>query len=167
MTVRSETFEWTGPIIGARVDPGVSGEAYLSGIRDGVVPPPVVGPLIRAEIVEVARGRVQLICSASDPQYGLVRELDPGMASLLVNTAITCVARSMMGPRQGWATVESQASYRPPAVPRVGSFTATAAAVESSEGRALVTGELADDHGQVLMIVATTLSVFELGCLRE
>lgn len=159
--MRSETFEWAGPIIGPRMDTGMSGEAYLSGIRDGIVPPPAVGPLISAEIVEVARGEVQLICSASDPQFGLLRELDPGMASLLVSTAITCVARSLMGPRQGWATVESRASYLPPASPRVGSLTATAAVVESSEGRALVTGELADDHGQVLMTVSTTLSVFE------
>jgi acyl-coenzyme A thioesterase PaaI-like protein len=160
--MRSETFEWAGPLVGPRVDTEVSGLAYLSGIRDGVVAPPQLGPLISAEIVEVARGRIQLICSPSDSQFGLLRELDPGVANLLVNTAIGCVARTLVGLRQGWATAESQVSYLRQVSPRVGSLTATAEVVGSIGARTLVKGELADDRGRVLTSVSTILDVFDL-----
>jgi acyl-coenzyme A thioesterase PaaI-like protein len=160
--MRSETFEWTGPVIGPRVDAEVSGIAYLSGVRDGVFPPPQLRSLISAEIVDVSPGRMQLICSASDSQFGLLRELDPGMAGLLVNAAISCVAQGLVAGRQGWATVESRTSYRRPVLPGVGSLIATAEVLESSPERVLVAGRLADDRGHVLTSVVTTLWVFDL-----
>jgi acyl-coenzyme A thioesterase PaaI-like protein len=160
--VRSETFEWVGPVVGARVETGMSGLAYLTGIRDGVVPPPIVGSLITAELVEIAHGKVQLICSAPDTEFGLLYELDPGQASVLLNAAVSCVARTLVGLHEGWATVESQSSYVRPVSQRVSYLTATAVVVESSAGRALVGGELADDRGRVLATISTTLDVFDL-----
>lgn len=160
--MRSETFEWTGPLIGPRVDTRMSGVAYLSGIRDGIVAPPQLGPLASAEIVEIGRGRVQLICSASDAQFGLLQELDPGMAGLLLNSAVGCVAQTLVGRRQGWAAVESRIAYLRPGSPRIGALTATAEVVDSFGPRTLVTGELADAGGQVLTRISTMLEVFDL-----
>ncbi|MFC5502669.1 PaaI family thioesterase [Lysinimonas soli] len=159
--MRSETFEWAGPVIGSRVDTGVSGVAYLSGLGDGVFAPPPIGPLISAEILEVAQGRVQLLCSASESQFGLLRELDPGAANLLVNAAIACVGHSLTGPRQGWATVESRTRYIRPVSPQPGALTATAEVVMSLPLRTVVRGELADGRGQVLSTVTATLHLFD------
>ena len=160
--VRSETFEWVGPLIGPRVETGMSGLAYLTGIRDGAVRPPDLGPLIHAELVEITRGRVQLICSAPAAQLGLLQEFDPGMASLLIQTAVNCAAQTLMGLHRGWATVASHSSYIRPTSPRVGNLTATAEVVEASMERAVVKGELADECGQVMTTVTTTLHLFDL-----
>ena len=140
----------------------MSGLAYLTGIRDGAVRPPHLGPLTSAELVEVTRGRVQLICSVPAAQLGLLHEFDPGMASLLIHTAVNCVAQTLMGLHQGWATVASHSSYVRPASPRVGSLTATAEVMELSAERGLVRGELADECGGVLITVTTTLDLFDL-----
>jgi acyl-coenzyme A thioesterase PaaI-like protein len=161
--MRTETFEWTGPAVGPRVPIASSGVAYLTGVRDGVFPPPAIGPLISAEILVMEPGRMQLLCSASDSQFGLLRELDPGTAQLVVNTAISCVAHGLVAEGQGWATVESRAGYLRPGTPRAGSLTATAEVIESSPGRALIRGELADEGGRVLTTVVATIAVFELG----
>ena len=160
--VRSETFEWVGPVIGPRVEPGMSGLAYLTGIRDGAVRSPDLGPLLNAELVEITRGRVQLICSVPAAQLGSLQEFDPGMASLLIHTAVNCVAQTLMGLHQGWAMVASHSSYIRPTSRRLGSLTATAEVAESSAERAVVKGELADEYGQVLTTVTTTLDLFDL-----
>jgi acyl-coenzyme A thioesterase PaaI-like protein len=160
--VRTETFEWTGPANGARIETGMSGMAYLSGLRDGVVPSPPLSLLATAELVETNPGSVQLICSAPDTQYGLFRELDPGTASLLLHTAVGCAARSIMGLDHGWATTTCETAYGRPISPRAGALTAIAEVVELSAGRVLVNGELADDCGRIVMTISSTLDVFEL-----
>jgi acyl-coenzyme A thioesterase PaaI-like protein len=157
-----ETFEWVGPIIGPRVETGMSGLAYLTGIRDGAVPPPELGPLITAELIEIVHGRAQLICSASEPQFGLMRELDPGLAGLLISVAVSCVAQTLTGLGQGWATVASRSSYARPSSPQVGNLVATAEVIDLYEGRALVKGELLDECGLVLATTTTTIDVFDL-----
>ena len=160
-TVRAETFEWAGPVFGPRVETGMSGLAYLAGVRDGMVPPPDLGPLLRAELVEVDRGRVELICSAADPHFGLLWELDPGLAGVLLSTAVNCVARSLMGLHQGWATVAAQSAYVRPISPRVSNLISTAEVIESSDRRAIVRAELTDEFGQVLATASTTLDIFD------
>ncbi|HEY4267218.1 MAG TPA: hypothetical protein VGM94_03395 [Galbitalea sp.] len=160
--VRSETFEWVGPIVGPRVETGMSGLAYLTGIRDGAVVAPDLGPLVSAELVEIVRGRVQLICSASPSQFGLLRELDPAVASLLVNAAVTAVAQSLTGHGQGWATVESRESYTRPSSPEVGNLVATAEVIGSSRGRAEVKGELLDGRGRVVATIVRTIDILDL-----
>jgi acyl-coenzyme A thioesterase PaaI-like protein len=160
--VRAETFEWTGPDIGPRVETGMSGLAYLTALRDGTAAHPAIVRLVSAEFVELAPGRVQLICSASQPQFGLLREIDPGVAALLVNAAIGSATQTLVGLRQGWAIVASHASYIRPASPRVGHLIATADVVDVSNGSATVNGELTDDCGQVLITVTSTYEILDL-----
>jgi acyl-coenzyme A thioesterase PaaI-like protein len=160
--MRSETFEWFGPTVGPRVETGMSGLAYLTGIRDGAVRPPALGPLINAELVDIGPGKVQLICSAPDLQFGRMHELDPGLAGVLLGAAVSCVAQTLVGLRQSWTTVAAQSSYIRSASPRVSNLVVTAQVIESVAGRSRVTGELADDCGQVLATVSTTIDVFDL-----
>jgi acyl-coenzyme A thioesterase PaaI-like protein len=160
MTARAESLEWVGPVIGPGVDAGVSGLAYLNGIRDGVFRAPSVGRLVSAEILEVAPGRVQLICSAVDSQCGLLGELDAALAGLLVSAAVSCVAQTMVGPRQGWSIAESRMSYIRPDSPRRGTLIATAEVLDSSPERVVVVGELAEARGRVLATVSTTVDIF-------
>jgi acyl-coenzyme A thioesterase PaaI-like protein len=162
VTLTTETFEWAGWALGARRETEMSGLAYVTGLRDGTVRRPPVGPLMSAELVDVAPGRVQLICSISDPQFGLYRELDPGMASLLVNTAISCVAQTLLGLGQGWATSASNSDYIRPASPRAGTLVASAEVLESWDERVLVKGQLTDECGQVIMSVTSALDLIDL-----
>lgn len=160
--LRSETFEWTGPISRSRLDTGMSGLAYLSGIRDGTVAASPVAILASAELLEVGPGRVQLICSVSDSQFGSSGELDAGVANFLVNAAIDCAAQTLVGLREGWAVVTSSVAYVRPAAPQVGILFATADGVKLSARRAIVVGDLTDEHGQVLTTATTMLDLFEV-----
>lgn len=161
-TLTTETFEWAGWVPGARRETGMSGLAYVTGLRDGTVRRPPVGPLMNAELVDVAPGRVQLICSVSDSQFGLYRELDPGMASLLVNTAISCVAQTLLDLGQGWATSASNADYIRPESPRAGTLIASAEVLESWDDRVLVKGKLTDECGRAIMSVTSALDLVDL-----
>jgi acyl-coenzyme A thioesterase PaaI-like protein len=160
--LRSETFEWTGPISGSRLETGMSGLVYLSGIRDGAVAAAPVAVLASAELLEVGPGRVQLICTAADSQFGSSGELDAGVANFLVNAAIDCAAQTLVGLHEGWAVVTSSVAYVRPAAPQVGILFATADGVKLSARRAIVVGDLTDEHGQVLTTATTMLDLFEV-----
>jgi acyl-coenzyme A thioesterase PaaI-like protein len=160
--LRTETFEWHGPAGGPRLDTGMSGLAYLTGIRDGVISAPPLDVLASAELVEIQRGRVELICSVADPQFGLLRELDPGMASLLVTTAIGCVAQTLVELGQGWATTSSKTSYVRPASRQSGVLIATAQAVAETENHVLITGKVRDATGQLVIRASTSIELFDV-----
>jgi acyl-coenzyme A thioesterase PaaI-like protein len=146
----------------ARLETGMSGLAYVTGLRDATVPQPPGASLMSAELVDVAPGRVQLIASVAEPQFGLYRELDPGLASLLVNTAISCAAQTLLDLGHGWATSASNSDYIRPASPRTGNLIASAEVVESWDERVLIKGRLTDECGQLLISVTSALDLFEL-----
>lgn len=99
---RSETFSWMDPAIALEQLPRLSGLDYLSGLRDGSIPPPPIASLMAFDLVEAEHGHVEFECRPSEAHYNPLGMVHGGLACTLLDTALGCAAHTTLSAGLGY-----------------------------------------------------------------
>lgn len=94
--VRTRTFSWDDPPIGARAAPTISGLEYLQIMGRGELPAPSIMLLLNIGFQSVEEGRVVFSVEPAEYHCSPIGTVHGGLASTLCAAAISCVLQSTL-----------------------------------------------------------------------
>ena len=157
---RSETFSWMDPAIALEQLPRLSGLGYLSGLRDGSIPPPPIASLMKFDLVEAKHGHVEFECQPGEAHYNPLGMVHGGLACTLLDTALGCAAHTTLAAGLGYTSIDLAVKYLRPVTLRKGALRADGSVVKAGSRLIFTEGRLSTADGELLATATSTLLVF-------
>jgi uncharacterized protein (TIGR00369 family) len=156
---RSETFTWTDPAIALEQLPHLSGLDYLSGLRDGTIPPPPIASLMNFDLIDVKYGHVEFQCQPGEAHYNPLGVVHGGLACTLLDTVLGCAAHSTLDAGISYTSIDLSTRYLRPITLQQGTLFAEGSVVKSGSRVIFTEGRITSSSGELLASAASTLLV--------
>ena len=109
-SVRTRTFSWDEPPIGARAAPTISGLEYLQAMGCGELSAPPSMLLLNIGFQSAEEGRVVFSVEPAEYHYSPIGTVHGKFASTLCDSAISCALQSTLPVGVGYTTLELKIS---------------------------------------------------------
>ena len=159
---RTRTFSWDDP---AEVNANLrrlSGLEFLTGVVNGVYPPPPIARLMNIRITHVEKGRVIFEGTPEEYHYNPLGVVHGGLAATLLDSALGCCVNSHLEAGDFYTTLELKVNYLRPMTVDTGLVRAIATTVHIGRSTALVEGRIYDAQNRVYAYASSTCLIRRL-----
>jgi uncharacterized protein (TIGR00369 family) len=159
---RSRTVTWHDPMITAAGALTRSGLETMQAIRDGVLPPPPIGRLVRMDVVDVAEGRVEFSCEPDESVYNPIGVVHGGLVCTLLDSVVGCAVHTTLARGLGYTSIELKVNYLRAVHAGSGPLSAVGTVVKPGRRVAFAEGRVTDAAGRLVATATSSLLVFPL-----
>jgi uncharacterized protein (TIGR00369 family) len=159
---RSRTVTWHDPMITAGGALTRSGLETMQAIRDGVLPPPPIGRLVRMDVVDVAEGRVEFSCEPDESVYNPIGVVHGGLVCTLLDSVVGCAVHTTLPRGLGYTSIELKVNYLRAVHAGSGPLSAVGTVVKPGRRVAFAEGQVTDATGRLVATASSSLLVFPL-----
>jgi uncharacterized protein (TIGR00369 family) len=157
---RTHTITWDDPKVSARNAGAISGLDYLRSIRDGHTTPPPIAKLIGYRICEVEEGRAVFELEPAEYHYNPFATVHGGIASTLLDSALTAAILSTLPVGLSCSTVELKTNFIRPITAQTGMVQCVAKKIHIGKRLATAEGQIVDEEGTLYAHAVSTLMIF-------
>ena len=159
---RSRTVTWYDPLITAAGALERSGLEALEALRDGVLAPPPIVPLMQMDLVAVEEGRVEFSCIVDESVYNPIGVVHGGLVCTLLDTVAGCAVHSTLPRGTGYTSIELKVNYLRAVSAASGPLRAIGRVVKPGRRVAFAEGEVLDAAGRSVATASSSLLVFPI-----
>ncbi|RBY85291.1 PaaI family thioesterase [Blastococcus sp. TF02A-26] len=159
---RSRTVTWYDPMLTAAGALERSGLETLEALRDGVLPPPPIVPLVQMDLVAVEEGRVEFSCLVDESVYNPIGVVHGGLVCTLLDTVAGCAVHSTLPRGTGYTSIELKVTYLRAVTADSGPLRAVGRVVKPGRRVAFAEGEVVDAAGRSVATASSSLLVFPI-----
>jgi uncharacterized protein (TIGR00369 family) len=159
---RSRTVTWYDPLITAAGALERSGLEALEALRDGVLAPPPIVPLMQMDLVAVEEGRVEFSCTVDESVYNPIGVVHGGLVCTLLDTVAGCAVHSTLPRGTGYTSIELKVNYLRAVSAASGPLRAIGRVVKPGRRVAFAEGEVLDAAGRSVATASSSLLVFPI-----
>ncbi|WP_409330545.1 PaaI family thioesterase [Trujillonella humicola] len=159
---RSRTVTWFDPMVTAAGALERSGLETLEALRDGVLPPPPIVPLVQMDLLAVEEGRVEFSCLVDESVYNPIGVVHGGLVCTLLDTVAGCAVHSTLPRGTGYTSIELKVTYLRAVTAASGPLRAIGRVVKPGRRVAFAEGEVLDAAGRSVATASSSLLVFPL-----
>jgi uncharacterized protein (TIGR00369 family) len=159
---RSRTVTWYDPLVTAAGGRERSGLETLQAMRDGVLPPAPIAPLVQMELVAVEEGRVEFACLVDESVYNPIGVVHGGLVCTLLDTVAGCAVHSTLPRGTGYTSIELKVTYLRAVTADSGPLRAVGRVVKPGRRVAFAEGEVVDAAGRTVATASSSLLVFPI-----
>jgi uncharacterized protein (TIGR00369 family) len=160
--VRSRTFTWSDPMIGAKAALTLSGLDYLRGIGNGAFPPPPIVDLVDFRLLEVEEGRIVFGFTPGEYHYNPIGSVHGGVISTLLDSALSCAVHSTLPASTGYTTLEIKVNYVRPVTAKTGPMRCEGKVIHRGGQVATSESFLTDADGKLYAHASGTCLIFKI-----
>ncbi len=158
---RSHTISWDDPGISARDANAIGGLEYLQAIKDGKIKRPPVAELIGYRIAEIDIGRTVFLLEPKEFHYNPFSMVHGGIASTLLDTAMTGAVLSTVSIGFGCTTAEFKVNFIRPITKSVKMLRCEANTIHVGKNLATAEGKVMDLDGKLFSHAIGTFMIFK------
>lgn len=158
---RVRTITWEDPAISARDAGAMSGLDYLESIRAGRIKPPPVAVLLGYRLCEVEVGRAVFELEPAEYHYNPFACVHGGIASTLLDTAMTAAVLSTLPVGSSCSTLEIKVNFIRPISDQTGLLRCEGTVLHSGSRIATAEGRLTNDQNRLFAHATNTCIVFQ------
>jgi len=159
---RSRTVTWYDPLVTAAGGLERSGLETLEALRDGLLPPPPIVPLMQMDLVAVEVGRVEFCCLVDESVYNPIGVVHGGLVCTLLDTVAGCAVHTTLPAGVGYTSIELKVNYLRAVHATSGPLTAIGRVVKPGRRVAFAEGEVLDAAGRTVATASSSLLVFPI-----
>ena len=137
----------------------VSGLDYFRMMAEGRVDPPAMISLLGLRIVEVEKGRIVFVGTATEQFYNGLGVAHGGYAATLLDSALGCAINSMQPAGRLFTTLELKINYTRPLTREAGEVRCEATVLHSGSRTATAEARIVDAEGRLYAHATTTCIV--------
>jgi len=137
----------------------VSGLEYFRMMAEGLVDPPAMISLLGLRIVEVEKGRVVFVGTATEQYYNGLGVAHGGNATTLLDSALGCAINSIQPAGRIFTTLELKINYTRPLTREAGEVRCEATVLHSGSRTATAEARVVDAQGRLYAHATTTCIV--------
>ena len=137
----------------------VSGLEYFRLMAEGRVPVPAMIELLGLRLVEVEKGRVVFVCTATEQFYNGLGVAHGGFAATVLDSALGCAINSMQPAGRIFTTLELKINYTRPLTQEAGEIRCEATVLHSGSRTATAEARMVDAQGRLYAHATTTCIV--------
>lgn len=104
--LRTRTFAWEDPMIGAAAARTMSGMDYLNSMLRGEIPRPPISHTMDFMLESCSEGRAIFTVTPSEFHYNPIGMVHGGLAATLLDSALGCAIHTMLPAGAGYTTLE-------------------------------------------------------------
>ncbi len=108
---RTRSFSWEDPAVIESAGRDLSGLEVLSGIAEGVLPPPPIAQLMGMSILEVGHGRAVFALDPAEWMYNPIGSVHGGVAATILDSCMGCAVHTTLPAAVGYTTSDLQIRY--------------------------------------------------------
>jgi uncharacterized protein (TIGR00369 family) len=157
---RVHTLSWEDPKISARDAGSISGIDYLSAIKNGQIPAPPAAKLVGYHIAEVENGRAVFTLTPAEYHYNPFATVHGGVASTILDTALTAAVLSTLPVGAGCSTLEIKVNFIRPITRKTGEMRCEARIIHVGKRIATAAGKLVDGNQKLYAHAMGTCLIF-------
>jgi len=105
-SLRTRTFDWEDPLIGAAAARTMSGMDYLNAMLRGEIPRPPISHTMDFTLESCSEGRAVFTVTPSEFHYNPIGMVHGGLAATLLDSALGCAVHTMLPVGAGYTTLE-------------------------------------------------------------
>ena len=140
---------------------GLTGLAFLRGIRDGKIPPAPIQATLGFELVTVEDGLVRFRLVPGEHLYNPMAAVHGGVACVLLDSAMSSSVMTQLDERTGYTTVDVMVHLTRAIHGNTGEIVAEGRVVHRGSRVATAEGKLLDAQGRLLAHATTTCLLME------
>jgi uncharacterized protein (TIGR00369 family) len=159
---RSRTVTWYDPLLTAAGAMQRSGLETLQALRDGVLAPPPIVPLMQMDLIAVEQGRVEFSCLVDESVYNPIGVVHGGLVCTLLDTVAGCAVHSTLPSGTGYTSIEIKVTYLRAVTADSGPLRAVGRVVKPGRRVAFAEGEVFDAAGRSVATASSSLLVFPI-----
>jgi len=137
----------------------LSGLEYFRLMAEGRLDPPAMISLLGLRIVEVEKGRVVFVGTATEQFYNGLGVAHGGYAATLLDSALGCAINSMQPAGRLFTTLELKINYTRPLTREAGEVRCEATVLHSGSRTATAEARIVDAEGRLYAHATTTCIV--------
>ena len=137
----------------------LSGLEYFRLMAEGQLDPPAMISLLGLRIVEVEKGRVVFVGTATEQFYNGLGVAHGGFAATLLDSALGCAINSMQPAGRLFTTLELKINYTRPLTREAGEVRCEANVLHSGSRTATAEARIVDAKGRLYAHATTTCIV--------
>jgi uncharacterized protein (TIGR00369 family) len=157
---RIHTITWEDPEISSRQTGSISGIDYLRAVRDGRIQAPPIAKLVGYQIVDIDIGRAVFKLKPAEYHYNPFATVHGGMASTILDTAMTAAVLSTLPAARGCSTLEIKVNFIRPITASTGELHCRAKTIHVGSRIATAEGKLEDNRGKLYGHAVSTCMIF-------
>jgi len=161
MSAGSRLIEWDDPAKIAEMGRGLSGLAFLTGIKEGRIPQPPISKLLGFHFTHLEAGGVHLLLPIGAHLYNPIGSVHGGIAATVLDTVMGCSVHSMLPQGRAYSTLEIKISYLRPLTQALGEVTAEGRVLNLGRKAAFAEGKIIDAAGKIYATGTTTCAVWD------
>jgi len=157
--LRSRTFTWGDPLIGAQAAQKMSGMDYLHALLRGEFPAAPISHLMNFRLLEVEEGRAVFVCEPDEYHYNPIGTVHGGLAATLLDSALGCSIHTMLPAGTGYTTIELHVNLLRPITKETGMLRCEGEVVHLGKRLATAEAKLTDANGKLYAHGTTTCMI--------
>lgn len=147
--LRSRTISWGDPQISAQKAPQMSGLEFLQAISRGELPFPPIMELLGINGLEATVGHVVFTLEPAEYHYNPIGSVHGGVASTLLDSAMSCAIQSMLPLGTIYTTVELHVNFLRPVTKDTGKVRCEGESIHVGRTIGTAQGRLLDANGKL------------------
>ncbi len=120
-----------------------------------------IGKTMGFRVIEIEAGRVVFAGTPGREVYNPIGAVHGGYAATLLDSACGCAVHSMLGPDQGYTTLELKVSYHKGMTAETGEVRAEGKVIQLGRRAAFAEAKLTDGSGRLLASATSTLLIMQ------
>jgi uncharacterized protein (TIGR00369 family) len=162
VTERSATFTWSDPAELAALATSAAGLDWLERVRNGELPMPTLAQVMGFRLVDLARGRVEVVAAPTDAWCNPGGLVSGGFVGALLDESCGWAAASSLGAGRGAVTLSATTRYLRAVWPGSGDLRCSAEVRTRGRRVVAVDARVVDPEDRELATMASTFLVIEL-----
>jgi uncharacterized protein (TIGR00369 family) len=160
--VRTRTFSWEDPMIGADLARTMPGIDYLQAMIDGAIPPPPIVALMGMTLESVGPGTATFRCVPDESHYNPIGSVHGGFVCTALDSAAGCAVQTTLPAGTGYTSLEIKVSYLRAVSAGTGPLTVVGTVVKPGSRVAFAEAVVLDGQGRTVATASSTLLVFPI-----
>lgn len=140
----------------------LSGLAFMTGIRDGLIPAAPIANLLDYDLIEVEEGRIVFAGVPGFHSYNPIGSVHGGWFGTLLDSCMACAVHTALPAGKGYTTLEYKVNVIRAATVDTGLLRAEGTATHVGRRTGVAEGRIVDANGKVFATGSTTCLVFDL-----
>jgi uncharacterized protein (TIGR00369 family) len=160
-SVRTRTYTWEDPMIGAQAATNMSGMEYLQAMLDGKIPTPPIAKTLDFTLSEIGEGRAVFICTPSEFHYNPIGMVHGGLIATLLDSALGCAIHTLLPAGTGYTTLELHVNLVRPLTRDTGEIRCESSVLHLGKRMATAEAKVLDRAGKLYGHGTTTCMIFQ------
>ena len=140
----------------------LSGLEFMQGMLQGRFPPPLIGAVLKFELVEVEHGRAVFEAVPEFAFYNPIGVVHGGYAATLLDSCMGCAVHAGLPAGQAYTTLEFKINFVRAMTDKTGRVRAEGRVIHPGNRAATAEGNLYDIRGKLLAHATTTCLIFPI-----